>query len=318
LAGRRVLCLGVFLVQRRTLCKTKLVKIMARLITFSVDGIKRPGAIKDGRALDLAAAGLPTGETGDLLEIIRGGDPVLARVRSAVADWTAQDFPLDTVKLEAPILHPPKVIGVGLNYIDHCREANMAVPAEPVIFTKYSTSVTGPYDDVYWYKDVCQNIDYEIELGVVMGKQASRVSEEEALDYVLGYTVVNDVSARDLQLGGAGQWDIGKSLNTFCPYGPAIVTSSEVENPHDLDLSLTVNGEMRQTSNTSNLIFKIPTLIAYLSKGITLLPGDLIATGTPFGVAMGMKDPIWLKDGDVCEGKIDGLGTIRNTIRAMG
>ena len=248
---------------------------------------------------------------------MRGGDPILARARSAVADWNAQDLPLDAVKLEAPILHPPKVIGIGLNYIDHCREANMAVPEEPVIFTKYSTSVTGPYDDVQWHKDVCQNVDYEVELGVVIGKPASRVSKEDALDYVLGYTVVNDVSARDLQLGGAGQWDIGKSLDTFCPYGPAIITSSEVENPHNLDLRLTVNGEMRQKSNTSNLIFKIPELIAYLSKGITLLPGDLIATGTPFGVAMGMENPIWLKDGDVCEAQIDGLGTIRNTMRAL-
>ena len=290
---------------------------MVQLITFSVDGEKRPGAIKDGRVLDLKAAGLPSGEMGDLLAIVRGGDPMLARARSAVADWGAQDFPLDAVKLEAPILHPPKVIGIGLNYIDHCREANMAVPEEPVIFTKHSTSVTGPYDDVHWYKDVCHNVDYEVELGVVIGKPASRVTKENALDYVLGYTVVNDVSARDLQLGGAGQWDIGKSLNTFCPYGPAIITSSEVENPHNLDLRLTVNGEIRQTSNTSNLIFKIPELIAYLSKGITLLPGDLIATGTPFGVAMGMKNPIWLKDGDVCEAQIDGLGTIRNMMRAL-
>ena len=290
---------------------------MVQLITFSVDGEKRPGAINGGRVLDLKAAGLPAGETGDLLAIVRGGDPMLARARSAVADWNAQDLPLDAVKLEAPILHPPKVIGIGLNYIDHCREANMAVPEEPVIFTKYSTSVTGPYDDVQWHKDVCQNVDYEVELGVVIGKPASRVSKEDALDYVLGYTVVNDVSARDLQLGGAGQWDIGKSLDTFCPYGPAIITSSEVENPHNLDLRLTVNGEMRQKSNTSNLIFKIPELIAYLSKGITLLPGDLIATGTPFGVAMGMENPIWLKDGDVCEAQIDGLGTIRNTMRAL-
>ncbi|MAS82123.1 MAG: hypothetical protein CMF45_05490 [Legionellales bacterium] len=290
---------------------------MARLITFSVNGVKRPGAIKGDRVLDLKAAGLPTGEMGDLLAIVCGGDPMLARVRSAIADWNAQDFRLDAVNIEAPIVHPPKVIGVGLNYIDHCREANMAVPEEPVIFTKYSTSVTGPYDDVHWYKDVCQNVDYEVELGVVIGKQASRVSEEDALNYVLGYTIVNDVSARDLQLGGAGQWDLGKSLDTFCPYGPAIVTSNEVENPHNLDLQLSVNGEMRQTSNTSNLIFKIPELIAYLTKGITLMPGDLIATGTPFGVAMGMKDPTWLKDGDVCQAQIDGLGTIRNRMRIL-
>ena len=288
---------------------------MAQLVTFSVDGNKRPGALNGDRVLDLQAAGLPSGEYGDLLEIARGGEALLARVRSAVADWAAPDFSIDEVKIEAPIQYPPKIIGIGLNYLDHCREAKMDVPAEPVIFTKYSTSVTGPYDDVCWHSDVCQNMDYEVELGVVMGKRAFRVSEEAAMDYVLGFTVVNDISARDLQLGGAGQWDIGKSLDTFCPYGPSIVTANEIESPHNLDLSLSVNGELRQTSNTSNLIFKIPQLIAYISSGITLLPGDLIATGTPFGVALGMKEPNWLKDGDVCEAQVSGLGTIRNTMR---
>jgi 2-keto-4-pentenoate hydratase/2-oxohepta-3-ene-1,7-dioic acid hydratase in catechol pathway len=282
---------------------------MAQLVTFTVDGVKRPGALKNDRVLDLQAAG-------DLMAIAQGGDDTLGAVNAAINNWSAPDYALDSVTLNAPIQHPAKVIGIGLNYIDHCREANMAVPTEPVVFTKYSTSVTGPYDDVHWYEDVCHDMDYEVELGVVIGKQASRVSEENAMDYVLGYTVVNDVSARDLQLGGAGQWDIGKSLDTFCPYGPAIVTRDDIKDPHDLDLSLSVNGELRQTSNTSNLIFKIPALIAYLSKGITLLPGDLIATGTPFGVALGMKEPIWLKDGDVCEARVDGLGVIRNTMRA--
>lgn len=289
---------------------------MAQLVTFTVDGVKRPGVLKNDRVLDLQAAGLPGAESGDLMAIARGGDAILDQVNKAIEDWSAPDFALNSVELNAPIQHPAKVIGIGLNYLDHCREAKMAVPSEPVIFTKYSTSVTGPYDDVHWYEDTCHDMDYEVELGVVIGKQATRVSEESALDYVLGYTVVNDVSARDLQLGGAGQWDIGKSLDTFCPYGPAIVTKDEINDPHNLDLSLTVNGDLRQTSNTSNLIFKIPALIAYLTRGITLLPGDLIATGTPFGVAMGMEKPKWLKDGDVCEARIDGLGVIRNTMRA--
>ena len=208
---------------------------MVQLITFSVDGEKRPGAIKDGRVLDLRAAGLPSGEMGDLLAIVRGGDPMLARARSAVADWGAEDFPLDAVKLEAPILHPPKVIGIGLNYIDHCREANMAVPEEPVIFTKYSTSVTGPYDDVHWYKDVCHNVDYEVELGLVIGKVAKNVNEDSAMDYIFGYVPANDVSARDLQFSD-GQWFRGKSLDTFCPIGPFIVTKDEVKNPQELSL----------------------------------------------------------------------------------
>jgi len=289
---------------------------MAQLVTFTVDGLKRPGALKNDRVLDLQAAGLPVGEQGDLMAIAQGGSTTLNQVDAAIAEWSAPDYGIDAIKLDAPIQRPPKVIGIGLNYLDHCREANMAVPTVPVIFTKYSTSVTGPYDDVHWYEDICHDMDYEVELGVVIGKQTSRVSEEEAMDCVLGYTVVNDVSARDLQLGGAGQWDFGKSLDTFCPYGPAIVTKDDVKDPHDLDLTLSVNGDLRQTSNTSNLIFRIPALIAYLSKGITLLPGDLIATGTPFGVALGMKEPVWLKDGDVCEARVDGIGVIRNTMRA--
>lgn len=289
---------------------------MAQLVTFTVDGVKRPGALKNDRVLDLQAAGLPVGEQGDLMAIAQGGSTTLNQVDAAIAEWSAPDYGIDAIKLDAPIQRPPKVIGIGLNYLDHCREANMAVPTVPVIFTKYSTSVTGPYDDVHWYEDICHDMDYEVELGVVIGKQTSRVSEEEAMDCVLGYTVVNDVSARDLQLGGAGQWDFGKSLDTFCPYGPAIVTKDDVKDPHDLDLTLSVNGDLRQTSNTSNLIFRIPALIAYLSKGITLLPGDLIATGTPFGVALGMKEPVWLKDGDVCEARVDGIGVIRNTMRA--
>jgi 2-keto-4-pentenoate hydratase/2-oxohepta-3-ene-1,7-dioic acid hydratase (catechol pathway) len=288
---------------------------MAQLVTFSTNGEKRPGALKNDRILDLRAAGLPSGKIGDLLEIARGGDAILARVRSAIADWSGPDFTMDEVKLEAPIQNPPKVIGIGLNYLDHCREANMEVPKEPVIFSKYATSVTGPYDNINFYRDVTQNVDYEVELGVIIGKSTFRVSEKEAMDKVLGFTVVNDISARDLQLSGAGQWDYGKSLDSFCPYGPSIVTLNEIEDPHNLELSLSVNGKIRQESNTSNLIFKIPELISYLSRGITLLPGDLIATGTPFGVALGMKEPVWLKDGDVCEAKVSGIGTLRNTIR---
>ena len=290
---------------------------MTKLVTFSIDGIRHPGALKDNRVFDLKDANLPEGEVGDLVAIVQQGSSALERIATVLENETVQSFPLEEVKLEAPIQHPPKVIGIGLNYLDHCKEANMPVPQEPVIFTKYSSSVTGPYDDVCWYHDTCQQMDYEVELGVVIGKRASRVAEKDALNYVLGYTVVNDVSARDLQLGGAGQWDIGKSLDTFCPYGPAITTSDEISDPHNLNLNLSVNGEERQSSNTSNLIFDIPALIAYLTKGITLLPGDLIATGTPFGVALGMESPKWLKDGDVCEASVQGIGKIRNTMRML-
>ncbi len=290
---------------------------MTRLVTFSAGAGPRPGALSDGRVLDLAAAGLPAGEDGDLRAIANGGEAALALAAQAVAAWAGPDFAVDDVHLHAPILHPPKVIGIGLNYIDHCREANLDVPEEPVVFTKHSTTVNGPYDDVTWYEDVCRNIDYEAELGVVIGKPAYRVPESEALDYVMGYSVVNDVSARDLQFLGPKQWDLGKSPDTFCPWGPAIVTTDEIPDPQNLDLRLSVNGDMKQESNTSNMIFGVANLIAYLSRVFTLLPGDLIATGTPFGVGLGLKPPVYMKDGDECVTEIDGLGVLRNRMRML-
>jgi 2-keto-4-pentenoate hydratase/2-oxohepta-3-ene-1,7-dioic acid hydratase in catechol pathway len=177
--------------------------------------------------------------------------------------------------------------------------------------------VNGPYDDVTWPADLCRDIDYEAELGVVIGRRAVRVAEADAAGHVFGYTVVNDVSARDLQFLGPRQWDLGKSLDTFCPYGPCIVTADDIADPQALDLRLTVNGVEKQRSNTSNMIFGVAALIAYLTRGITLLPGDLIATGTPFGVGLGMKPPVYLKDGDVCEVEIEKIGAIRNRMRAL-
>ena len=290
---------------------------MTKLVTFSAGGSPRPGALRDGRVLDLAAAGLPAGEDGDLGAIARGGDAALTKAAEAVSAWEGTDFAAEDLHFHAPILQPPKVIGIGLNYIDHCREANLDVPEEPVVFTKHSTSVNGPYDDVTWYEDVCKSIDYEAELGVVIGKQAYRVRESDALDYIMGYTVVNDVSARDLQFLGPKQWDLGKSLDTFCPWGPAIVTRDEIPDPQTLGLRLFVNGDKKQESNTSNMIFGIANLIAYLSRVFTLLPGDLIATGTPFGTGLGLKPPVYMKDGDECVTEIDGIGALRNRMRVL-
>lgn len=283
---------------------------MANLVTFSVNGTQRPGALRDGRVLEL-------GGEGDLLTIIEGGPEALSSVRAKIAAWDGPDHALEAVTLRAPVARPNKIIGIGLNYIDHCREAGLDVPEFPVVFTKYSSSVSGPYDDVVWHTSVCQEIDYEVELGVIIGKQAFQVDEQSALDYVFGYTTVNDVSARDLQLRPPGQWDLGKSLDTFCPYGPGIITSDEIPDPQTLDLNLRVNGEEKQRSNTTNMIFGVANLISFLSQGITLLPGDLIATGTPFGVGLGMKPPVYLKDGDVCEAEVQGIGIIRNRIRAV-
>lgn len=291
---------------------------MAKLVTYSVNGERRPGALKDGRVLDLAAAGLPTGEHGDLLAIARGGAAALAEVNEAIAAWTAPDHALDAVALCAPIHRPEKIVAIGLNYIDHCREAGLDVPKRPVVFTKHVNTGNGPFDEVVWHADTTDQVDYEIELGVVIGRRAYRVAEADALDHVLGYSVVNDVSARDLQLRPPGQWDYGKSLDGFCPWGPSIVTADDVPDPQALDMRLLVNGEPRQTSNTGNMIFGVANLVSYLSQVMTLEPGDLIATGTPFGVALGMKPPVWLKDGDVCEAEIDGIGAIRNPMRCIG
>jgi 2-keto-4-pentenoate hydratase/2-oxohepta-3-ene-1,7-dioic acid hydratase in catechol pathway len=286
-----------------------------KLLTFSVEGKRRPGVLKGDRVVDLAAAGLPAGPHGGLIEIARGGDAMIDRARKAMDDGKAQSYALKDVKVEAPIRRPGKVLAVGLNYIDHCKEANLPVPPEPVLFTKWSTSVCGPHDDLTWPAVVSKEVDYEVELGVVIGKQATNVSEKDALSYVMGYTVVNDVSARDQQFANAKQWDRGKSFDTFCPWGPYIVTRDEVADPHVLQVRTILNGKEMQNSNTKNLIFNINKIIAYASQGTTLEPGDLIPTGTPFGVGFSRKPPVFLKDGDVCECEVEKVGTIRNRVR---
>ena len=286
-----------------------------KLLTFTVEGKTRPGALKGDRVIDLAAAGLPAGPNGGLIEIARGGDAMVERARKAMDDAKARSYALKDVKVEAPIRRPGKVLAVGLNYIDHCKEANLPVPPEPVLFTKWSTSVCGPYDDVVLPAVAAREVDYEVELGVVIGKRAANVSEQEALNYVMGYTVVNDVSARDQQFANAKQWDRGKSFDTFCPWGPYIITRDELPDPHALQVRTILNGKEMQNSNTKNLIFNVNKIIAYASQGTTLEPGDLIPTGTPFGVGFSRKPPVFLKDGDVCECEVEKVGAIRNRIR---
>jgi 2-keto-4-pentenoate hydratase/2-oxohepta-3-ene-1,7-dioic acid hydratase in catechol pathway len=286
-----------------------------KLLTFAVGGKARPGVLRDDRVIDLAAAGLPAGPNGGLLEIARGGDAMLKKVAKVLKDAKAKSYELAKVKVLPPIRQPSKIIAVGLNYIDHCKEANLPVPTEPVLFSKFPTSICGPYDELSWPSGVTREVDYEVELGVVIGKKARDVEEAAALEYVMGYTVVNDVSARDLQFLGAKQWDRGKSLDTFCPYGPYIVTRDEIPDPHVLQVRTVLNGKEMQNSNTKNLIFNVNKIIAYASQGTTLLPGDLIPTGTPFGVGFSRKPPVFLKDGDVCECEVEKVGSIRNKIR---
>ena len=274
----------------------------------------RPGALDGDQVVDLAAAGCPVDETGDLLRIVRGGDAMLERVREAMHSPRRRVFDLDDVTVTAPLHNPSKIIAVGLNYIDHCEEAKLPVPKEPVLFSKWPNSITGPYDDLHWPESVTREVDYEVELGVVIGRRGRNIREEDALDYVCGYTVVNDVSARDLQFANAKQWDRGKSLDTFCPWGPYIVTRDEVGDPHNLDVRTVLNGREMQKSNTSKLVFNINQIIAYASQGTTLMPGDLIPTGTPFGVGFSRTPPVFLKHGDVCECEVERVGKIINKV----
>ena len=274
----------------------------------------RPGVLDGDQVVDLAAAGCPVDETGDLLRIVRGGDAMLERVREAMHSARRRVFDLEEVTVTAPLHNPSKIIAVGLNYLDHCEEAKLPVPKEPVLFTKWPNSITGPYDDLYWPEKVTREVDYDVELGVVIGRRGRNISEKDALDYVCGYTVVNDVSARDLQFANAKQWDRGKSLDTFCPWGPYIVTRDEVGDPHKLDVRTVLNGQEMQKSNTSKLVFNINQIIAYASQGTTLMPGDLIPTGTPFGVGFSRTPPVFLKHGDVCECEVERVGKIINKV----
>jgi 2,4-didehydro-3-deoxy-L-rhamnonate hydrolase len=214
----------------------------------------------------------------------------------------------DNVRLGCPFGRPSKLVCVGLNYIDHARETNATPPPEPVIFMKATTAIVGPNDEIMIPKDSVKT-DWEVELAIVIGQRASYADESEAMNYVAGYVLHNDVSEREFQLERSGTWDKGKGCDTFAPIGPFMATSEEIADPHNLRLWLKLNGKIMQDGNTSNFIFNIPYLIAYTSKFMTLLPGDIISTGTPAGVGLGMKPNLYLKPGDVIELGIDGLGS---------
>lgn len=216
----------------------------------------------------------------------------------------------ESIQLAAPIGRPSKIICVGLNYTDHAKESNMPVPAEPILFFKSTTAIVGPNDNLVIPKG-SHKTDWEVELAVVIDKKASYVSENEADNFIAGYMLHNDYSERAFQLERGGQWVKGKSCDTFAPFGPYLVTKEEVSNIHALRLWLKVNGEIKQDGNTSNLIFSVPFLVSYISQFMTLLPGDVISTGTPAGVGLGFNPPQYLKKGDVIELGIDGLGTSR-------
>jgi 2-keto-4-pentenoate hydratase/2-oxohepta-3-ene-1,7-dioic acid hydratase in catechol pathway len=283
-----------------------------KLATYSTGGEARLGVIRGERIVDAAAPGVPA----TMLELIEAGPSAWAAVEARTGAAEAVSLPLGAVKLLAPLPDPPKIVAIGLNYMDHCREQNVPVPDRPLVFTKFSSSIIGPGDDIVWDPALTQQVDYEAELGVVIGRRARRVSVEQALDCVFGYTIVNDISARDLQFPDK-QWVRGKSLDTFCPLGPVIVTAGEIPDPQALAIKCQVNGRYLQNSSTSEMIFGVRELIASLSRSFTFEPGDLIATGTPAGVGVFRKPPVFLQNGDTVIVEIEGIGRLENRARTM-
>lgn len=221
----------------------------------------------------------------------------------------------DGERLASPIARPSKIVCIGLNYAKHARETGADIPEEPIIFFKSTTALVGPNDDIIIPKNSVKT-DWEVELAVVIGKKASYIEESEANDYIAGYCLHNDVSEREFQLERKGTWDKGKGCDTFAPMGPFLATKDEIADVHSLRLWLKVNGKMMQDGNTDDLIFNIPFIVSYISQFMTLLPGDVISTGTPAGVGLGFKPPIYLKPGDVVELGIDGLGTSSQQVKA--
>jgi 2-keto-4-pentenoate hydratase/2-oxohepta-3-ene-1,7-dioic acid hydratase in catechol pathway len=281
-----------------------------RFATIQREGYTEPAVATDEEVFGLRQAGFP-----DMLSVITGGDDAFDRV----ARWIyhppgGERFEPDRVKLLAPVPHPPKIIGIGLNYRDHAEEGGNPVPDQPAVFAKFATALIGHGQPIVLPK-ASTKPDYEAELAVVIGRGGRYIREERWREHVFGYTIANDVSARDFQ-SATSQWTMGKSFDTFAPLGPAIVTADEILDPHKLDISLTLSDSVMQRSNTRNMIFGVPRLIAYLSSVFTLEPGDIILTGTPAGVGFARKPPRWLKPGDECVVKIQGIGELRNPVTA--
>lgn len=268
-----------------------------KLVTFTHDNRTQLGELDGDKVYILAGP-----DTMRMSDVLR---------RGITPNRLNQSFPLAEVTLNAP-LHPGKIIAIGLNYAKHAAETGAALPSAPIIFAKFPSSVIGPGEAITWSKSITNQVDWEVELGVVIGKKARNVTEEDSLKHVYGYTVGNDVSARDLQIRIDRQWTRGKSLDTFCPLGPCIVTRSAIPDPGKLNLKTVLNGKVVQDSNTEDLIFNVPQLISYCSRMFTLEPGDVILTGTPSGVGEGMKPPQYLKNGDQVTVSVEGIGEMTN------
>jgi len=280
-----------------------------KLIRFGAQGKEKIGVQIDGVNYDVSAFG------GDYNEQFFAEDGI-ARLEEFVK---ANEGKLIEVpqgeRIGAPFARPSKIVCIGLNYLDHAKETNAPIPAEPIIFMKSTTSLVGPYDEVMIPKDSLKT-DWEVEFCIVIGQKASYVEEHEALDYVVGYVLHNDVSEREYQLERGGTWDKGKGCDTFAPMGPFMATKEEIKDINNVRLWLKVNGKTYQDGNTKDLIFSVAHVVSYVSKFMTLLPGDVISTGTPAGVGLGFNPPIYLKPGDVIELGADGLGESRQTVVA--
>ena len=274
-----------------------------KLIRFGAINDEKPGVITtDETRRDVSAFGR------DYDEAFFGGNGI-----QKLKHWLEKNLdncPIidKNIRLGPPLVRPSKIVCVGLNYAMHAEESGMDIPEEPILFFKASSAIVGPYDSIVIPRG-SKKTDWEVELAVIIGKKASYVSEIDAMDHVYGYVLHNDVSERAYQLEHSGQWVKGKSCDSFAPVGPFIATSDEIKDPNNLDLWLKLNGEVMQKSNTSDFIFNIQYVVSYISQFMTLLPGDIISTGTPFGVGMGLTPPRYLKEGDVVELGIEGLGT---------
>jgi 2-keto-4-pentenoate hydratase/2-oxohepta-3-ene-1,7-dioic acid hydratase in catechol pathway len=282
-----------------------------RWVTVETESGPRACGLWQGQYVEVNAADPESPST--VRELLALGHEWQRRAWSALAHGVARHDPAGAI-LRAPVPDPRKIVCLGLNYRDHAAESGMEIPKEPILFSKYPTALIGHQGEIV-LPEVSTEVDYEAEFVIVVGQGGRHIPSERAMKHVAGYTIGNDVSARDWQLHKPGkQWMVGKTFDTFAPVGPAIVTVDEVPDPHNLGIRLRLNGKTMQESNTSQLIFRVDAIIAYLSSIFTLEPGDLIFTGTPSGVGMARKPPVWLQPGDIVEVEIDGLGTLRNSV----
>lgn len=280
-----------------------------KLVQFqAVEGPAQAGVLRGDRVLSLGSLGFHS-----VKQALEAGEAGLSKVRELLEAASADSgAAIGGVRILAPLADAQKLIFIGLNYKDHAEEVGAPLPSVPTVFAKFANTVIHP-DDAILIPRHAEKPDYEVEFAFVVGKRGKRISAADWREYVAGYTIVNDVSARDFQMA-TSQWTMGKTCDTFCPMGPYLVTADEIPDPHHLRLELLLNGETMQDSNTSEMIFNIPELIAHLSASMTLEPGDVVSTGTPAGVGFSKKPPRWLRPGDECVARVEGLGELRNFV----